>query len=74
MATFPVFFSPTCPPQKDGIPAFLSFVPALHSGSLACTPYFATRIKVFSGRGLGRRLFQKGGLPSVPSASLYPAQ
>ena len=48
----------------------MSFVPALHSGSLACTLYFATRIKVFSGRGLGRRLFQKGGLPSVPLVSL----
>ena len=27
--------------------------------------------QVFSGRGLGRRLFQKGGLPSVPPVPTY---
>ena len=32
-------------------------------------PYFP-RIKVFSGWGSGRRLFQKGGLPNVSPASL----
>ena len=33
--------------------------------SFASALRFVRRQQVFSGRGLGRRLFQKGGLPSV---------
>ena len=35
-------------------------------GELARSYVQLLRIKVFSGWGLGRRLFQKGGLPNVP--------
>ena len=48
--------------------SFVSFEPRLSSEnhiSICCS---VTRIRPFSGRGLGRRLFQKGGLPSVPPA------
>ena len=43
--------------------------PAIHSGNYTAPMHFVMWIIVFSGWGLGRRLFQKCGLPSVSLVS-----